>query len=237
MPSPPVPPAPSEEAPSNAPVTPAAAPGAPALHTARPLLPGEAPSSTCSASNPPTPALPSPAPIEPMEDCYVRAGRSPLTKEARHQWLHLQAPSSGPAPAPIRDIIGFTIASINAAIDATRRKSLGLCHLLRQHRVDIALVQETSARRQGCAVNAALFSIATGPLLPRLETILGVGNVIAYADDIVLLIHRDENFARAAAILESFQRVSGIPVNYPKSADLWCGAWCDRGDSSSVPPG
>ncbi|UYV72610.1 hypothetical protein LAZ67_10000046, partial [Cordylochernes scorpioides] len=66
--------------------------------------------------------------------------------------------------------------------------------------------------RQGCALSAALFSIATGPLLRRLETILGVGNVIAYADDIVLLIHRDEQFARAAAIFESFHRASGIAV-------------------------
>ncbi|UYV69352.1 hypothetical protein LAZ67_6003297 [Cordylochernes scorpioides] len=85
--------------------------------------------------------------------------------------------------------------------------------------------------RQGCALSAALFSIATGPLLRRLETILGVGNVIAYADDIVLLIHRDEQFARAAAIFESFHRASGIAVNYSKSAGLWCGAWRDRGDS------
>ncbi|UYV64070.1 hypothetical protein LAZ67_2006488 [Cordylochernes scorpioides] len=85
--------------------------------------------------------------------------------------------------------------------------------------------------RQGCALSAALFSIATGPLLRRLETILGVGNVIAYADDIVLLIHRDEQFARAAAIFESFHRASGIAVNYSKSAGLWCSAWRDRGDS------
>ncbi|UYV84458.1 K02A2.6-like [Cordylochernes scorpioides] len=85
--------------------------------------------------------------------------------------------------------------------------------------------------RQGCALSAALFSIATGPLLRRLETILGVGNVIAYADDIVLLIHRDEQFARAAAIFESFHRASGIAVNYSKSAGIWCGAWRDRGDS------
>ncbi|UYV66547.1 hypothetical protein LAZ67_4002021 [Cordylochernes scorpioides] len=40
--------------------------------------------------------------------------------------------------------------------------------------------------RQGCAVSTALFSIATGPLLRRLES------TIAYA--IVLLIHRDKQF-------------------------------------------
>ncbi|UYV72394.1 hypothetical protein LAZ67_9002922 [Cordylochernes scorpioides] len=85
--------------------------------------------------------------------------------------------------------------------------------------------------RQGCAVSAALFSISTGPLLRRLESTLGVGNVIAYADDIVLLFHRDEEFERAATVLEDFKRASGIAVNLGKSAGLWCGAWRNRGDS------
>ncbi|UYV72559.1 hypothetical protein LAZ67_9003698 [Cordylochernes scorpioides] len=85
--------------------------------------------------------------------------------------------------------------------------------------------------RQGCAVSAALFSIATGPLLRRLESTLGVGNVIAYADDIVLLIHRDEEFERVATVLEDFKRASGIAFILGKSAGLWCGAWRNRGDS------
>ncbi|UYV69795.1 hypothetical protein LAZ67_7000750, partial [Cordylochernes scorpioides] len=85
--------------------------------------------------------------------------------------------------------------------------------------------------RQGCAVSAALFSIATGPLLRRLELTLGVGNVIAYADDIVLLFHRDEEFERVATVLEDLKRASGIAVNLGKSAGLWCGAWRNRGDS------
>ncbi|UYV61836.1 hypothetical protein LAZ67_1006784, partial [Cordylochernes scorpioides] len=85
--------------------------------------------------------------------------------------------------------------------------------------------------RQGCAVSAALFSIATGPLLRRLELTLGVGNVIAYADDIVLLFHRDEEFERVATVLEDFKRASGIAVNLGKSAGLCCGAWRKRGDS------
>ncbi|UYV64428.1 NOP2, partial [Cordylochernes scorpioides] len=74
-------------------------------------------------------------------------------------------------------------------------------------------------------------SIATGPLLRRLELTLGVGNVIAYADDIVLLFHRDEEFERVATVLEDFKRASGIAVNLGKSAGLWCGAWRNRGDS------
>ncbi|UYV79386.1 hypothetical protein LAZ67_17002439 [Cordylochernes scorpioides] len=83
--SPPVPPAPSEEAPSNAPVTPAAAPSAPALHPARPLPPEEAPSSTCSASNLSTPALPSPAPIEPMEVTQIEEEGTGSTQKGKNK--------------------------------------------------------------------------------------------------------------------------------------------------------
>ncbi|UYV74907.1 hypothetical protein LAZ67_12001763 [Cordylochernes scorpioides] len=85
--------------------------------------------------------------------------------------------------------------------------------------------------RQGCAVSAVLFSIATGPLLRRLELTLGVGNVIAYADDIVLLFNRDGDFERVATVLEDYRQASGIGVNLRNSAGLWCGAWRNRGDS------
>ncbi|UYV65908.1 hypothetical protein LAZ67_3005867 [Cordylochernes scorpioides] len=85
--------------------------------------------------------------------------------------------------------------------------------------------------RQGCAVSAALFSIATGPLLRRLELTHGVDNVTAYADDIVLLFHRYENFKRVANVFEDYKQASGVGVNLRKSAGLWCGAWRNRGDS------
>ncbi|UYV77129.1 hypothetical protein LAZ67_14003397 [Cordylochernes scorpioides] len=85
--------------------------------------------------------------------------------------------------------------------------------------------------RQGCAVSAPLFSIATRPLLRRLKLTLGVGNVIAYADDIVLLLHRDGDFERVATVFEEYNQASGVGVNLRKSAGLWCGAWRNRGDS------
>ncbi|UYV84571.1 hypothetical protein LAZ67_X002655 [Cordylochernes scorpioides] len=85
--------------------------------------------------------------------------------------------------------------------------------------------------RQGCAVSAALISIATGPLLRRLELTLGVDNVIAYADDIVLLFHRDGDFERVATVFEEYKHASGVGVNLRKSAGLWYGAWRNRGDS------
>ncbi|UYV65315.1 hypothetical protein LAZ67_3003928, partial [Cordylochernes scorpioides] len=83
----------------------------------------------------------------------------------------------------------------------------------------------------GCACSAALFSIFTGPLLRHLERILGRGNVLAYADDILLLIREDWQFERVKTIFDEFRRASGVSVNFPKSKGLWCGAWRDRADS------
>ncbi|UYV84157.1 hypothetical protein LAZ67_X001355 [Cordylochernes scorpioides] len=71
--------------------------------------------------------------------------------------------------------------------------------------------------RQGCAISAAMFSLATSPLLRRLEQALGPGNVLAYADDIVLLIRSEEQFGVVTSIFENFRRASGIKGNFTKS--------------------
>ncbi|UYV66854.1 hypothetical protein LAZ67_4003109 [Cordylochernes scorpioides] len=57
------------------------------------------------------------------------------------------------------------------------------------------------------------------------------GNVLAYADDIVLLIRRDELFDVVINIFEDFRRASGIDVNFAESRGLWCGAWRARTDA------
>ncbi|UYV78573.1 K02A2.6-like [Cordylochernes scorpioides] len=85
--------------------------------------------------------------------------------------------------------------------------------------------------RQGCAISAEMFSLATSPLLRRLEQALGPGNVLAYADDIVLLIRSEEQFGVVTSIFENFRRASGIKGNFTKSKGLWCGAWRARNDA------
>ncbi|UYV62522.1 hypothetical protein LAZ67_2000938 [Cordylochernes scorpioides] len=59
--------------------------------------------------------------------------------------------------------------------------------------------------RQGCRLSAALFSIGVGPLLRRLERTLGRGNVVAYADDIVLFIRDDAQFELVPLIFEELR--------------------------------
>ncbi|UYV65945.1 hypothetical protein LAZ67_3005963, partial [Cordylochernes scorpioides] len=112
----------------------------------------------------------------------------PPTPEARLQRLHLQTPSPGPALPPSRDIIiGFTIASINARGLATRNKSLSLCHLLRQHRVDIALVQETNTHHLDGAQDLCLgYDAITAPP----DAISGSGLACIYASGVTVSRHR-----------------------------------------------
>ncbi|UYV77408.1 hypothetical protein LAZ67_15000910 [Cordylochernes scorpioides] len=85
--------------------------------------------------------------------------------------------------------------------------------------------------RQGCRLSAALFSIGVGPLLRRLERTLGRGNVVAYADGIVLFIRDDAQFELVPLIFEEFRMSSGVAVNFKKSCGLWCGSWKHRTDS------
>ncbi|UYV68109.1 hypothetical protein LAZ67_5003083 [Cordylochernes scorpioides] len=75
--------------------------------------------------------------------------------------------------------------------------------------------------RQGCRLSAALFSIGVGPLLRRLERTLGRGNVVAYADDIVLFIRDDAQFELVPLIFEEFRMSSGVAINFKKSCGLW----------------
>ncbi|UYV80789.1 hypothetical protein LAZ67_19001744, partial [Cordylochernes scorpioides] len=85
--------------------------------------------------------------------------------------------------------------------------------------------------RQGCRLSAALFSIGVGPLLRRLERTLGRGNVVAYADDIVLFIRDEAQFELVPLIFEEFSMSSGVAINFKKSCGLWCGSWKHRTDS------
>ncbi|UYV80769.1 hypothetical protein LAZ67_19001675 [Cordylochernes scorpioides] len=84
--------------------------------------------------------------------------------------------------------------------------------------------------RQGCAASAAFFTISTGPLLLRLEQLLGRDNVLAYANDIVLLIREDGQLEVVKKIFEDFRRASGIRVNFGNSQGPWCGRWRNRTD-------
>ncbi|UYV73066.1 hypothetical protein LAZ67_10001732 [Cordylochernes scorpioides] len=73
--------------------------------------------------------------------------------------------------------------------------------------------------RQGCADSAAFFTISTGPLLLRLEQLLGRDNFLAYADDIVLLMREDGQLEVVKKIFEDFR--------IPLSSRTCCPTICD----------
>ncbi|UYV82747.1 SMEK2 [Cordylochernes scorpioides] len=82
--------------------------------------------------------------------------------------------------------------------------------------------------RQGCRLSVVLFSIGVERLLRRLESVLGRGSVVVYADDIVLFIRDDAQFELVPLILEEFRMSSGVAVNFSKICGLWCGSWKHR---------
>ncbi|UYV80739.1 hypothetical protein LAZ67_19001572 [Cordylochernes scorpioides] len=93
-----------------------------------------------------------------------------------------------------------------------------------------ATIMETLPAHLECAEGfvrvvpaAQLYSPSfTGPLLRHLERALGRGNVLAYADDILLLIREDWQFEKVKTIFDEFRRASGVFLNFTKSKD--CGA-------------
>ncbi|UYV60398.1 hypothetical protein LAZ67_1001037 [Cordylochernes scorpioides] len=74
--------------------------------------------------------------------------------------------------------------------------------------------------RQGCRLSAALFSIGAGPLLRRLESVLGRDFVVAYANNIVLFIKDITQFELVPLIFEEFRMAFGVAVNFSKSCEL-----------------
>ncbi|UYV72907.1 hypothetical protein LAZ67_10001131 [Cordylochernes scorpioides] len=70
-------------------------------------------------------------------------------------------------------------------------------HRLRRPRVRLLML---SLSFSPAFVGWILIRLATRPLLRRLESILGVGNVIYYAYDIIFPVYRDEQFAKVATV-------------------------------------
>ncbi|UYV81649.1 hypothetical protein LAZ67_20001803 [Cordylochernes scorpioides] len=92
--------------------------------------------------------------------------------------------------------------------------------------------------KQGCACCAALFSIFTGPLLSHLERALGRGNVLAYADDILLLIREDRQFEKVKTIFGEFRCAdradSPLGISWSASSITVLGCEVTSGQGRSV---
>ena len=91
-----------------------------------------------------------------------------------------------------------------------------------------------SSIRQGCPLSMLLFAICIDPLLWQLEKHLaGVKynrgkekvSVVAYADDVSIILTDLKEIRVVKDILHTFERASGAKLNVTKSAALACGTW------------
>ncbi|UYV81817.1 hypothetical protein LAZ67_20002582 [Cordylochernes scorpioides] len=190
------------------------------------------------------------APDERLQQLQVIAAAA-VNEDARRSYLRRHAPTRDEAPLAVVAIdLESAFTTLDRGFLVSTLLSVGLPPVFVGWVLLLYAGAEAAARiegigrtplfhmlngvRQGCAASAAFFTISTGPLLLRLEQLLGRDNVLAYADDIVLLIREDGQLEVVRKIFEDFRRASGIRVNFGKSQGLWCGRWRNRTDSPSA---
>ena len=97
--------------------------------------------------------------------------------------------------------------------------------------------------RQGCPLSMLLFAVCVDPLLHRLEQHLcGIrirrGSrkiaVIAYADDITVLLTSPEEIDTVMTIIQQYERATGAKLNLGKSKALATGAWAPAANRYNI---
>jgi GTP cyclohydrolase FolE2 len=88
--------------------------------------------------------------------------------------------------------------------------------------------------RQGCPLSMALFALCINPLIQCLEENLqGVRfnrgqrmvAVVAYAENITILVKASEDIERLKEIIQCYERAMGARLNFRKSQALPVGTW------------
>ncbi|XP_026470777.1 uncharacterized protein LOC113375039 [Ctenocephalides felis] len=96
--------------------------------------------------------------------------------------------------------------------------------------------------RQGCPLSMILFVIGLDPLLEELENKLEGQNIItknvkilAYADDVTLIVKSNSEEIKSLEIIKSYCKSSGAEINEQKSTFLSLGMRWVRDSESNIP--
>ena len=98
--------------------------------------------------------------------------------------------------------------------------------------------------RQGCPLSMQLYAICLDPLLQALDAIMTGSRtgrsqvktaVIAYADDVTLLITDPQDIPKIKAIIRTYETASGARINYEKSKALVISTWRTETDVMNIP--
>jgi hypothetical protein len=73
---------------------------------------------------------------------------------------------------------------------------------------------------QGSIISPALFNIFLDPLIEDISNELGVENVLAYADDLAVIVTSYYQLDQAIRRIEDWSKRTGVPINFDKSAIL-----------------
>jgi hypothetical protein len=96
--------------------------------------------------------------------------------------------------------------------------------------------------RQGCSLSPLLYILCLEPLLTKFRSdrlITGFllpgeeteSRVVAYADDVNLVLKDEPSVRKALGLVDIFGLASGSKLNFLKSFGVWLGSWADRRDA------
>jgi hypothetical protein len=100
------------------------------------------------------------------------------------------------------------------------------------------------AIRQGCPLSMQLYAICLDPLLNALEAILTGSRIgrrhvknplIAYADDVTLLVSDPQDIPKIQAVIQKCETASWARINYKKSKAMAIGTWKTETNVMDIP--
>ena len=89
--------------------------------------------------------------------------------------------------------------------------------------------------RQGDPLSMHLFVLYLHPLLSQMERVCGSDLVVAYADDISVIVSSSETLERIHSLFSRFEQVSGAKLNLRKTKSVIIGRGDDDDDGYAVP--